>query len=792
MRIPLEWLKEYVDYGNRTPDAVAELFSSSGTEVERIHLPEFDPDIVVAEVTAVGPHPNADRLRLATVKVGRKSFEVVCGAPNVAVGQKAALALPGTTVQGQVLQATTIRGAASEGMLLSERELGLSDDQGGILVLPETARTGQPVGEVLESRGLVIELSRLQANRPDKFGLIGLARELAAALETRTGKGSVKLPAAKLSEVTERTSAHLAVEVEDSRDVPAYLARIVEIDPGQPAPGWMVRRLEEAGLRSRSLPVDVTNYVMLETAQPLHAFDADLVRGAIRTRRAKKGERVRTLDGVERTLSPEILVIADDEGPIAIAGVMGGARTEVRETTSRVIIESANFDKTLVRKGALSLGLRSDASTRFEKGLPASFAAPALERAAALLHEHGAGKVLRGVVGAIPKQEKSHRIVLEDEVEQVGGVELSRSEIASALRAIGAEVTHSTSSGSATRAKALTCAIPPWRPDLRISEDLVEEVLRLVGYDRIPSRLSPGVSAQLSDPALRLRREVQSILVGAGAYEVKTYSFVSAQMLSRLGLEPAKHLKLENPKSPEQVYLRSELASRLLEVISTNRGYHEREPMIWELAHTFRKGAGARKSLEETELMVMRPGERSLRSLKGLLELLAERLHLPLEVASEEATSWWHPGRVAMVSLGGKKLGRIGEIHPRVLGAWKIRGRVAALQLDWAGLLEVAGGARVAFQDLPRFPEITRDISFDLQAEVPAATIMKEAASVRHVMQVHYQADLEAPGLKPGDKQVLLRVKISPDRTLTAGEVSEVEAQIQSRLKRRFRAKIRE
>lgn len=794
MRVPLEWLKEYVDYGRRSPEEVAELFSSSGTEVEQVLRPVFDPDIVVSEILEVRPHPNADRLQLVRIAVGRRRYEVVCGAPNVAVGQKAPFAAPGATIQGQVLQAATIRGVKSDGMLLSARELGISDEHGGILILPADAATGQSVDEVLGHQGTVIELARIAPNRPDKFGLIGLARELSAVLSVRTDSSAkLKLPRVNLTEEGPKTGDRLSVEVAHPADCPAYLARVVEFDPSLEPPGWLVRRLEEAGSRSAGLAVDVTNYVMLETAQPLHAFDADLVRGRIRIRRAKKGERITTLDGVDRVLSPEILVIADDEGPIAVAGVMGGSRTEVSPHTRRIILESANFDKTVVRKGAQALGLRTEASTRFEKGLPASFARAALDRAAQLLVEYGAGVVSRGVVGIPPKAERPHRIVLEDEVASLGGLELSAASQAKTLKAVGCEVTHSTGSGQGGR---FTVTVPDWRPDLRLPEDLVEEVLRLVGYDRISSQLPAGVPGELSNSVLWLRRQIQEVLTGVGAYEVKTYAFVSAQMLGRLGLDPLKHLKLENPRSPEQAYLRSELVSRLLEVLATNRAYHERQPLIWELAHVFRKVSGPKKLEEREELTVLRGGEEALREARGVLDLLAKRLHLydSLEVRAESpAEPWWHPGRVGEVRLGGEAVGMIGEIHPTISQRWKLRGRVAVLWLDWERLREVAGRAPAEYRDVPRFPVTRRDLSFDISAEIPASDIMQVAAAEEGVVETRYRADRDAPGLKADRKQVVLTLQITAeDRTLSDTEIQAVEDRVKKSLKKRFSAIFRD
>lgn len=798
MRVPLEWLREYVDYGRRSPEEVAELFSSSGTEVEQVMRPVVDPDVVVSEILEVRPHPNADRLQLVRVAVGRRRYEVVCGAPNVAVGQKVPFAAPGATIQGQILQAATIRGVKSDGMLLSARELGISDDHGGILVLPADAVTGQSVDEVLGHQGTVIELARIAPNRPDKFGLIGLARELAATLSVRTDSSAkLKLPRVNLTEEGPKTGDQISVEVAHPADCPAYLARVVEFDPSLASPEWLVRRLEEAGSRSAGLAVDVTNYVMLETAQPLHAFDADLVRGRIRVRRAKKGERITTLDGVDRPLSPEILVIADDEGPIAVAGVMGGSRTEVSPQTGRIILESANFDKTVVRKGAQALGLRTEASTRFEKGLPISFARVALDRAAQLLVEHGSGVVSRGVAGIPPKAERPYRVVLEDEVASLGGLELPAASQAKALRAVGCEVTHPTGSTGSRQAGSgqggrLTVTVPDWRADLRLPEDLVEEVLRLVGYDRIPSRLPAGAPRELSDPVLNLRRRIQEILTAVGAYEVKTYAFVSAQMLERLGLEPAKHLRLENPRSPEQAYLRSELVSRLLEVLATNRAYHDRRPLVWELAHVFRKVSGPKRVEEREEVTVVGGGEEALREVRGALDLLAKRLHLhdSLEVKPQDsAGSWWHPGRVGEVRLGGEAVGMIGELHPTIPPRWKLRGRVAVIRLDWERLRGVVSRAEAEYRAIPRFPVTRRDISFDVAADIFAAEITKVAAAEENVLETRYRADREAPGLKAGRKQVVLTLQITAqDRTLSDTEIQAVEDRVKKSLKKRFSA----
>lgn len=778
-RIPLEWLREYVDYENLSPAKLAEILTSSCIEVEQVVEAGTDDKIVVAEITEIRPHPNADRLQLATVTVGSKKLEVVCGAPNIAVGQKVPLALVGAVIQGQTLEAATIRGVQSEGMLCSGAELGFSDDHSGIMILDSGLKTGQSLDAALHLSGAVIEAS-IPSNRPDLFGIIGVARDLASTLQARGHSAKFSQPKLNLKEGKTPVAGHLSVKVESKKDCLVYLARVIEFDPKAETPGWMARRLEEAGVRTVSLPVDVTNYVMLESAQPLHAFDADRVSGGvIEVRRAKEGESIRTLDGVERKLSADQLVIADSEGSIAIAGVMGGASTEVSETTRRVILEAALFDGVVVRQGATALGMRTDASTRFEKGLPVSGVKFALDRAAELISENGNGEIWQGTAGSINEVPKAPVIELGDEVASFGGVSISRDKIKKILEGSDCKVTGD---------KIFKVEPPAWRRDLKMPGDLVEEVLVRIGYDEIPSELSGQVIGRF-DRVTPIRRRIQSVLVGTGAYEVTTYSFISEDMARTLGIPLEKLPRLKNPRTPEQALLRSELISRHLEVASQNarRGY--REQTIFEISHVFEQ-AKKDEVIETTQLGVMAWGENSFLSLKGTLETLAKALGLEMWWRPvKNLPSFWHPGRSAELYLGGKLVGTFGEIHPEVVSSFKLGGRASVAVIDYETLLGLAEKARVVFKPIKRF-QVKRDISFDVAINKEWQEIWK-AVLGDPVNQVDMQSFDSAPGLKEGHKNILLTLTIEADRTLTGEEIEAVEERVRTVLKKEFQAKIR-
>jgi phenylalanyl-tRNA synthetase beta chain len=547
----------------------------SGTDVGAIETIGGWENIVVGEVVAIAPHPNADRLKLATVDVGGERLTSVCGAPNVAIGQR----IPFAPIGAQLLDAESgehirlkkakIRGVASDGMICSERELGISDHHEGIMVLPTDAPVGIHLDEYMGDSILDMDLT---PNRPDLLSVIGIAREVAALTgETMTTTDT------KYIEAGESIVGQASVEIHDPDLCPRYCASLITgVKIGQ-SPAWLEQRLLACGMRPINNVVDATNYVMLEYGQPLHAFDFDNIADRKIIVRRAANESMHTLDGVARDLSDDMLVIADGMGPIAVAGVMGGAESEVTESTTSILLESANFNAASIRRTSTRFKLRSEASLRFEKGLSPELPLPALKRATQLIAEISGGKIASGIIDIYPGRKEVDPISLTTKkVARVLGIEISYEKIVTVLESLGFQCT-------LIGAGELQVARPYWRTDVRLAEDLVEEIVRIIGYDELPTTLPSGaLPAYIPDPIRALKMRISDILVGCGMQEVVTYSLTSIDALQRI-LPQTAPLKIANPITTEQEYLRTTLRPGLLQVLSANAKHEENGIRLFEV-----------------------------------------------------------------------------------------------------------------------------------------------------------------------------------------------------------------
>ncbi|HIE17667.1 MAG TPA: phenylalanine--tRNA ligase subunit beta, partial [Dehalococcoidia bacterium] len=543
-------------------------------------------NIVVGRIVDVAPHPNADRLRLATVDLGKQRSTVVCGAPNLTVGDKVAFARVGAQLidahTGRItqLKPAEIRGIVSEGMICSEKELGISESHEGIMILPPEATVGSPLSAYLGDTILDFDIT---PNRPDCLSVIGIAREIAALTQSK-----LRIPDIHYEELVEPIDSFASVKIAESDLCPRYCASLLTGVKVASSPEWLRRRLLACGMRPINNIVDITNYVMLEYGQPLHAFDYDHIKGKqIIVRRAGDGETITTLDGVERTLSPDILAIADTERAIAVAGVMGGLETEVSDNTTIVLIESANFNQAAIRRASARLKLSSEASLRFEKGLSRDLPLIALRRATQLMAELAGGKAARGIIDVYPgRLEKKPLFLSTGEVKRLLGVEMGVSEIISALEWLGF------SCKEAESPSAIKVEVPWWRTDVSCVADLVEEVARILGYDKIPTTmLSAPLPKHDPTPILSLRQQLRSILVSCGFQEVLTYSLTSLTMLSKLSpqlrLTGVQPLRVANPMSREQEYLRTSLRPGILSVLARNERYQVEGIRLFEVGKVF-------------------------------------------------------------------------------------------------------------------------------------------------------------------------------------------------------------
>ncbi|HEX2050611.1 MAG TPA: phenylalanine--tRNA ligase subunit beta [Actinomycetota bacterium] len=792
MRVPLGWLSDYVDVDVGV-DELCRRLDFSGTKVEAVRRPAGSlGGIVVAQVDAIHEHPNADSLTLVDVHTDAGEQRVVCGARNFAPGDRVPLATVGARLPGMEVGERRIRGETSRGMLCSPAELGISKDHSGILVLPPDAALGADVVDVLGLDDTIVELE-VSANRGDCMGLVGIAREVAALLGTE-----LRVPDARVGADGDNP---VSVDVQDARGCPRYVARFVAgVAPG-PAPAWMAARLLAAGLRPVSNVVDVTNYVMVETGQPLHAFDAACIDGhTIVVRRAHAGEKLTTLDGVERSLDPGDLTIADPRRALALAGVMGGVGSEVSPDTRDVVLESAAFDAESVARTSRRHVLRTDASTRFERGTDPDGAAFAAARAAAMLRDVAGGAPASRVVDAYPVPVRRPTLTLRPaRTNAVLGIDVDADEQARHLRSIGFDV----SPGDAS----LAVRVPSWRSDVEREIDLVEEVGRLAGFDRLPETLPPGRAGGL-EPRQASERRVRRALAGFGLHEAWTSAFGSARDLDDLGLDeehPARRVvELANPMSADESVLRTSLLPGLLRAVGRNAARGARSVALFEIAHVYEPGAPGDLPREPLVLAAVVAGDRDPRSwhsgrtwdyfgAKGVLEATFEALGVETPGAAPVAHMPFHPTRAAQVTFGGGALGALGELHPEVCERFGVPERAAAFEVALDPVLD-AVPERVAAPDLPRFPAVYVDVAVVVDDAVPAQTVgdvvaragMPEVVSA--VLFDVYRGDQIPDGKKGLAYALELR---SPERTLTDRDAAAVRDRIVGALRERTGAELR-
>lgn len=793
MKAPISWLKEYVNIALPAME-LGQKLTMAGIEVAQVEKIGGWDNIVVGQVVAIAPHPNADLLKLATVELEGERLTSVCGAPNVEIGQKVAFARVGAYLidpqsgESVKLKKAKIRGVASEGMICSERELGISDRHEGIMVLAPDAPLGLPLADYLGDAILDLDIT---TNRPDCLSILGIAWEVAAL----TGK-PVLPPKISYEERGDPIERKASVEIADPDLCPRYCASLItDVKVGQ-SPPWMQQRLLACGMRPINNIVDVTNYVMLEYGQPLHAFDFDKVRKKrIIVRRVREGEKLTTIDGVERELSTDILAIADGEGPVAIAGVMGGSPSEVTEDTTTVLIESANFDRVSLRRTSASLKLRTEASLRFEKGLSPELPIVALRRATQLMAQISQSQIAKGIIDVYPGKKETKPIPLTTkQVERVLGIKVKREKIAEVLRSLGF-------SAEPAGSDKLLVTVPYWRTDIRLAEDLVEEIARIIGYDEIPTTLPSGALPQYQpDPMRSLRERVSHILVGCGMQEVITYSLTNIEMLRKVASSVVP-LRIANPITTEQEYLRTTLRPGLLKILAANEKHEEGGIRLFEAGKVYLPRQGDLP--EECQMLAgLLSGPRLDRSwhgegqalgffdAKGVLETLFERLGI---AASFEPTEdlIFSPSRAARVMVGSEDLGVLGELHPRVAEGFGISRPVYLFEIDLQKLLPITLELR-RYQPIPRFPATLRDIALVVDGAIPAKRVQEIIESSPLVAKVTLFDVYTGEQVPRGKKSLAYRILYqSPSRTLTDEEVNGEQERILERLGRELGAILR-
>jgi phenylalanyl-tRNA synthetase beta chain len=792
MRAPWSWIKEFVPVES-SPEEIADRLSMRAIKVERVERLGGDiTGVVVGSVVKMEEHPDADKLMLVTVDTGADVREIVCGARNYSPGDRVPVALPGAMLPGDFhITERTVRGKVSHGMMCSARELHLSDDHSGILILPSDTPLGTDVRAVLGLDDAVLDLD-VTSNRPDALSIVGIAREI-AVMEGLP----LAIPASSVAEAGPPASELAGVEVKDAKGCPRYLARVITGLRNGESPQWMQRRLLAAGMRPISAIVDVTNYVLLERGQPLHAFDLSRLEGRrIVVRKPRKGERITTLDGVERTLDPADVAICDASRPVAVAGIMGGGDSEVSPATTDVLLESAYFDPARIRATARRLGLRTEASVRFERGADIEAVAPAADRACELLAEICGGSVARGAIDVAAKRRPAKPVRLRvARANELIGVTVQADEMASMLRSLGMEVT-------AAGRTALRVVPPAFRPDIAIEEDLIEEVARLHGYENVPETLPSGGRTGGLTREQRLRALARRLLLGAGLSEAQTLSLLPPSLPDRLGL-PAGHpwravLTLDNPLSEEESVLRPAILPGLL--LAAERNIARRVPTValFEIGTVFAPSPSSPDGLPHEEpraawiLTGASPdgwhGERAFDVFdsKGVLDALVSGLGARDVSVSQAAEPSLHPGRAGRIVAGAAEIGWIGELHPRIARALDLPARTAVGEVALTPLFALA--SHPAAPDLPRYPAVDRDVA----VVVPAVTL---SIDVRDVIATAGGDLLESVslfdvyrGAQIGEDNVSLAFRLAfrhPERTLTDAEAAASMDSIASALRER-------
>ena len=777
MRLSYNWLKQILPSLKVKPEKLAEILNMQVAEIEGvIKLSQGLEKIIVAEIIKIKPHPQADKLQVAVVNTGKEKREIVCGAPNIKAGQKVPLALKGamlrflgaTDDKAKIIEIkeSVIRGVKSQGMLCAEDELGFGPDHQGIYILPSETKIGQPLTKALGLDDIILELeNKSLTHRPDLFNHLGCAREIGAILGIKAKIQDLKLRGQK------STKTPLEIKVQDTELCPRYMAVIMEGIKVGPSPKWMQDRLRNLGIKPINNVVDITNYILIEVGQPLHAFDAaKIAEKKIIIRKAKKGEKLLALDSQEYKLTDNDLVIADAKKPVALAGVIGGERSGITESTKRIVIESANFNPTNIRRTAWRLGLRTEAVIRFEKGLPMIFPEWGLTRAIELIQELAQGQIISKIYDIKSKEvnkelKQKKEIVFDPErVRKFIGLEIKNEAMKKILKNLGAEIR--------VRGKKFLIRPPAHRPDLNLFEDLVEEVVRVYGTEKIIpqpilGKLEPAQQLQ----EFILEKELKNILTGCGFDEVYNYSFYSQETITDSNFEQNKHLEIANPLNPSQQYLRISLIPGLLKNAGKNsRNFSEFK--IFEIGRVFCPG-------EKTKVAgLIFSGDKDIYFItKGLLELIFDKIGLDQEKVKYGAGGLNRTD----ISLNKEKLGYFGLVQDNT----------TAFELDFEYLLKFAQEAK-KYQSIPAYPPVKRDLAFLIDKKIAWDEVEETVKNIDSLIKEIEVFDV-FEDKKFGDKcNLAFHITYqSFDRTLKAEEVEKIEKKIIKTMEEKFRAQLR-
>lgn len=795
MKVPVSWLKRYVDT-KLSGREIADALTMVGLEVEGLERkgPPFN-GVVTARVEECGKHPDADKLSLTKVTDGVETYQVVCGAPNVKAGITIAFAKVGANLPDDFkIKKSKIRGVESFGMICSARELKLGEDHDGIMHLDTSLPLNVPLEEALGLADWVLEVN-VTANRPDCLSMFGIARELAAA----TGS-PLKFPEIAIKAQSGDVNASVAVDLQAPEGCPRYGARKVTGVKVGPSPDWMRKGLEAAGIRPISNVVDITNWVMLELGHPMHAFDARAIdQGKIVIRWATEGETLMTLDGVTYTLKSSDLLIADPVKPLALAGVMGGEHTGIADSTTDVVLEAAYFDPITVRKTSKRLRLHSESSHRFERGADPEMVTRALDRAAQLLEELAGGTVVAGTVDRYPKPiEKRLVQVRFTRVNQLLGVELERHRMESLLKSIGFRINEYKESNLYYDPEIFQVEVPTNRPDVTIEADVIEEIARLYGFDKLPTTPpQPPCVPVREDQLVQTNTQLRHAMIGLGYDEAVTYSFA-----------PAGEVVLANPMKDEEKWLRTTLAESLIRTVVYNVNHQNPIVDLFEVGRVFRLAGEGKGYHQEYHLGVVSAGTQvnhwqgatrtvDYYTAKGVVESVLSELRIDwkLEAGPGEgfAQLIYHPARSARVSVGGQIVGVFGEAHPQLLADNKLAGPVALVELDIERLM-AAKSRPIKGAAVGQFPKAERDLALLVDGATTFAQLKRAVDETGgKLLEESRLFDVFTGGsIEAGKKSLAMSLSFRhPERTLTDAEVDKGIQRIVQRLEKEFGAKLR-
>jgi len=776
MKVAMSWFNEFTDISDITPKQYADALTMSGTMVEGIeNLGENLVNVYTGRITEIAAHENADSLVVCKLDMGSEVLQIVTGAKNVKEGQIVPVATHGAKLAGGInIKRGKLRGVESQGMLCSHEELGIStaelgyEPEDGILILDTSAQIGTDIREVFGLNENVVEFE-VTSNRPDCQSVIGLARETAA-----TFGRSINMPVPDVKGNSESVSDFAKVDVQDNVYCPRYCARMIKNVKIAPSPEWMVKRLKASGIRAINNIVDITNYVLLEYGQPMHAFDMRDVAGShIIVRRANDREEITTLDEQERKLDSSMLVIADEKRAVAVAGVMGAANSEVKADTTTILFESANFDGASVRVTAKKLGLRTESSAKYEKGIDPHMTKAAVDRACQLVEMLGAGEVVGGMIDVCVELPSGKVLQLRcDKIRAFLGADISDNFMIDTLNMLGFDVDES----------AMTVTCPSYRADVESEADLAEEIVRIYGYDKIPSTIMTGETVAAAKTAeQKMRDKIMDILTAQGMYEILTYSFTGPHIFDKLHIPADSQLRnvvqILNPLGEENSIMRTTTVSSMLEIMAQNNNRRNTSAALFEIAKIYVPVDGDDLPTESDIITLGMYGDGDFYDIKGVLEAMMMGVGITdCKFALVSDNLMYHPGRCAAVSIAGEMVGYIGQVHPAVADEYDIDCACYVAEISFGAVCKHANYS-VSYKKLPKYPAVTRDVAIIADDSVLAGDIediiKKSAGKLLEdikLFDIYKGAQIEA-GKKSMAYAIVLRAE---DRTLTDEEVSAV------------------